>query len=105
MPTKKTPRTRAEGRYKAVHGIIRTGRTRFLEQAGGPAGKCEVCLAPMELGKHGQRKRFCSTRCRRLGCSADEVIRAIVTGKGGGLRPRIEKLATVGVAAKRRRVA
>jgi len=54
--------------------------------------KCEICRAEMKPGRHGPRKCFCSTKCRRLACSIRQIEAALEAGEAEGARPLIENL-------------
>ena len=55
------------------------------------SARCEVCLAEMRGGAHGQRKRFCSGECRRLAWALRTLLRAVREGKAPGLRDQIKR--------------
>jgi hypothetical protein len=76
----RTTRSVEEARKKAVH----TFKSAF------PA-ICSVCARPMEAGRRGQHRSSCSTECRRLACSARQIVAALEAGRAEGLRPVIAK--------------
>lgn len=93
--SRKTSQQGVHTPQEAVHTFKRDNRDKFP----GPAPLeavhaflCEICLAPMKPGGHGQRKRFCSAKCRRLACFARQVAAALEAGKAEGVRDIIERL-------------
>jgi len=93
--TKRTgSRTRADQAREAVHAFKGAKRDEFP----GPAplsvvnDRCETCLAPMKPGAHGQRRRSCSAKCRRLVCSVRQLTAAIQAGHAEGLRDELRRL-------------
>lgn len=92
--TRTSPRTRADQTREAVHAFKGARRDEFP----GPAplsvvnDRCETCLAPMKPWVHGQRRRFCSAKCRRLACSARQLTVAIRAGHAEGLRGELHRL-------------
>lgn len=55
---------------------------------------CEVCRRRMKLSHHGERKRFCSPRCRLLRWAVGEIVKDYPAGRASGLRDLIERLKT-----------
>lgn len=53
---------------------------------------CETCLSEMKPGSRGERKRFCSARCRGLAWSLTELEAALNAGRAEGLRGQIRRL-------------
>lgn len=93
--SRKAPQQAVNAVQEAVNAFKRASRDEFP----GPAPleavhafKCETCLAPMKPGGHGQRKHFCSAKCRRLACFARQIAAALEAGEADGFRDFIEGL-------------
>ena len=85
MTSQPRPRMPADRPQEGVDGF----KTRSLAIG---TGQCSVCLARMQPGKRGQRKRFCSLDCRRLAWAARMLSEALVSGRAEGLRAELRKL-------------
>jgi hypothetical protein len=89
-----SPRTRSDQTREAVHTFkgARRDESPGLAPLSVVNDRCETCLAPMKPGAHGQRRRLCSAKCRRLACSFRQLTAAIRAGHTEGLRDRIQDL-------------
>ena len=85
MTTRMTPRTRAEGSPKTVYGFKKASLTIGT-------GKCDTCMAEIKPGRRGERKRFCSLKCRQRAWAVRILLAALKAGYAEGLRQKIREM-------------
>lgn len=83
MKTRTSPRTQVDRPQEVVHDT-------FSGRLSSAPPKCAVCLKAIHP-KHdvhdiSRRRRTCSSKCRRLFCSARQIAAALAAGEAEGLR-------------------